>query len=36
VVTVKASHPEHPEWNQPVRAYFRKQAGGWQTVGIDR
>ena len=36
VVTVRASHPEHPAWNQPVRAYFRKQAGGWKTVGIDR
>jgi len=36
VVTVRAHHPEHPAWNQPVRAYFRKQAAGWQTVGIDR
>ena len=36
VVTIRANHPEHPAWNQPVRAYFRKQAGGWQTVGIDR
>ena len=36
VVTVRGNHPGHPAWNQPVRAYFRRQAGGWQTVGIDR
>jgi hypothetical protein len=36
VVTVTGHHPEHPAWNQPVRAYFRRQGGGWHTVGIDR
>ena len=36
VVTVKGRHPEHPEWNQPVRAYFQRVSGGWKTVGIDR
>lgn len=36
MVTIRGQHPGHPSWNQPVRAYFRKQAGGWQTVGIDR
>jgi hypothetical protein len=33
---VKTVHPEYPHWSQPVRFYFRREAGGWKTVGIDR
>jgi hypothetical protein len=36
MVTIRSNHPDHPAWNQPVRAYFRKEAAGWKTVGIDR
>ena len=25
-----------PEWKQPVRAYFRRDGGGWKLVGLDR
>jgi hypothetical protein len=34
-VTVSAVQPPHEEWT-PVRAYFRRTAGGWALVGIDR
>jgi hypothetical protein len=35
-VTVKSLHPEQAAWAQPVRAYFRREAGGWKTVGLER
>jgi hypothetical protein len=35
-VTIRSIHADHPAWNAPVRAYFRKEAGGWTNVGIDR
>jgi hypothetical protein len=35
-VTLRSIHPDHPAWNAPVRAYFRKEGAGWKTVGIDR
>jgi len=35
-VTVRGSHPEHPAWSQPVQAYFRRETGGWKTVGLER
>ena len=35
-VTIRSIHPDHPAWNAPVRAYFRKEGAGWKTVGIDR
>ena len=36
-VSVKSLHPDHPVWAQPVRAYFRREAGGaWRTVGLER
>ena len=35
-VTIRSVHPDQPGWNAPVRAYFRREAGGWKTVGIDR
>jgi hypothetical protein len=27
---------EYPGWRRPTRVYFRKNAQGWQTVGIER
>jgi hypothetical protein len=35
-VTVKSMHPDRPAWAQPVRAYFRREGGGWKTVGLER
>jgi hypothetical protein len=35
-VTVRTEHPDHPVWAQPVRAYFRRDAGGWTPVGLER
>jgi hypothetical protein len=26
----------YPTWKQPVRAYFRRDGGGWKLVGFDR
>jgi len=35
-VSVAAHHPDHPDWSRPVRLYFRRVAGSWQTVGLER
>jgi hypothetical protein len=35
-VSVKTLHSERPVWAQPVRVYFRREAGGWRTVGLER
>jgi len=35
-VSVKTLHPEHPGWAEPIRAYFRREGGGWRTVGLER
>jgi hypothetical protein len=35
-VTVKSLHPDHAVWALPVRAYFRREGGGWKTVGLER
>jgi hypothetical protein len=35
-VSVKTLHPDRPVWAQPIRAYFRREAGGWRTVGLER
>jgi hypothetical protein len=35
-VTIRSLHPEHPSWATPLRAYFRREAGGWKTVGLER
>jgi hypothetical protein len=35
-VTVRGHHPEHPAWERPVRAYFRREGTGWKTVGLER
>jgi hypothetical protein len=26
----------HPSWRKPVRVYFRRDAGGWKLVGLER
>ncbi len=26
----------YPTWKQPVRAYFRRDGGGWKLIGFDR
>jgi hypothetical protein len=35
-VSVKTEHPERKVWAEPVRAYFRREGGGWRTVGLER
>ena len=34
-VAIVAKHPDHPAWAKPLQVYFRRTAGGWQTVGIE-
>lgn len=34
--TIWSEHADQPGWAQPVRVYFRKDAAGWKTVGLDR
>lgn len=36
VATISSAHSDQPGWSQPVRVYFRKQAGAWTTVGLVR
>ena len=36
VATIRAHHADHPRWDQPVQAYFRRTERGWQTVGLVR
>jgi hypothetical protein len=33
---VGAVHDAHPSWAHPLRATFRRVAGGWRLVGLDR
>jgi hypothetical protein len=35
-ISVRGHHPDHAAWNQPVHVYFRRLAGGWKTVGLER
>jgi hypothetical protein len=35
-VEVRAFHPDHPAWSQPLSAYFRRAGGRWTLVGLDR
>jgi hypothetical protein len=35
-VAIRTQHPEYPTWNEPVTVYFRREGGGWRTVGLDR
>ena len=34
--TVRAFHPDHPAWAQPVELYFRRAGDGWRLVGLER
>ena len=35
-VRLRAFHTEHPAWSQPLMAYFRRSAGAWTLVGLER
>ncbi len=33
---IRGAHPRHPGWATPMKVYFRRTAGGWLTVGVER
>jgi hypothetical protein len=33
---VSATDPAHPSWARPVTVTFKRQAGGWKLVGLER
>ena len=33
---VTSHHREQPNWLHPVHVFFRRENGGWQTVGLER
>lgn len=33
---VRAFHPDHPAWAQPIMMHFRQVDGGWKLVGLER
>ncbi|MGE0812265.1 MAG: hypothetical protein AB7O28_00155 [Vicinamibacterales bacterium] len=35
-VDLSADSAEHPAWKQPVHLHFRRDAGGWTLVGLQR
>ena len=35
-VAISAESKDHAAWRQPVRAYFRREVGGWKLVGLER
>ena len=35
-VDIAASSKEHEAWRKPIRTYFRRNADGWQLVGLER
>ncbi|MGH9330559.1 MAG: hypothetical protein ACRD09_08960 [Vicinamibacterales bacterium] len=35
-VSVSGVDPGHPAWARPVDVYFRRTAGGWTLIGLDR
>jgi hypothetical protein len=35
-VEISAEAKDHPTWRQPIRAYFRREVGGWKLVGLER
>jgi hypothetical protein len=34
--TLTGDHPAHPGWARPTTIVFRRSAGGWRLVGVDR
>jgi hypothetical protein len=34
--SIRTLDKAHPDWSQPVDAYFRRDAAGWTLVGLDR
>ncbi|HEU5315188.1 MAG TPA: hypothetical protein VFX49_03705, partial [Chloroflexota bacterium] len=34
--SIRAVHPQHPQWREPVQLYFRRAGGGWKTIGLYR
>ena len=35
-VAIRTRHADHQAWQRPVTAFFRRDAAGWRTVGLDR
>jgi hypothetical protein len=35
-VELRAHHPDHPAWAEPLKAYFRRTDEGWGLVGLRR
>jgi hypothetical protein len=35
-IAVRAIHPAHAPWKVPVDVYFRRAAGRWELVGVER
>ena len=35
-VDISVDSAGHPTWQRPVRMYFRRGAGGWTLVGLER
>src|SRR5262249_7442423 len=35
-VDISARSDAHPQWQRPVRAYFRRAENGWRLVGLER
>jgi hypothetical protein len=35
-IDIAAESADHPTWQQPVRTHFRRDAGGWKLVGLER
>jgi hypothetical protein len=35
-IDLSAQSDAHPSWREPIRAYFRRTAGGWTLVGLTR
>jgi hypothetical protein len=35
-VRIRGFHPDRPAWSSPLDVYFRRIAGGWTLVGLER